>query len=141
MTRTTPDLTPCSLDFRAYQLEDVWPPAYDLACRPTYTADLRWNRLSNLEPSGVEGESLPLGHRSRPIEVCCKVATSSLSWQANIKENQTCCKSTCYLGNLSEAPEHCFAGNQFISQYLSVHKNSFSDPPTNRCLEEAVVGD
>ncbi|GBM33261.1 hypothetical protein AVEN_101608-1 [Araneus ventricosus] len=34
-----------------------------------------------------------------------------------------------------------FLGNQSIGQYLSVHKDSFSNPPTNRRLEEAVVGD
>ncbi|GBN92782.1 hypothetical protein AVEN_110080-1 [Araneus ventricosus] len=33
-----------------------------------------------------------------------------------------------------------FAGKQSIGQYLSVHKDSFSNPPTNRRLEEAVVG-
>ncbi|GBL78957.1 hypothetical protein AVEN_48924-1 [Araneus ventricosus] len=32
-------------------------------------------------------------------------------------------------------------GNQSIDQYLSVHKDSFSNPTTNRRLEEAVVGD
>ncbi|GBN41842.1 hypothetical protein AVEN_196065-1 [Araneus ventricosus] len=32
-------------------------------------------------------------------------------------------------------------GNQSIGQYLSVHKDSFSNPPTNRRLEEAVVVD
>ncbi|GBN31167.1 hypothetical protein AVEN_1662-1, partial [Araneus ventricosus] len=31
--------------------------------------------------------------------------------------------------------------NQSIGQYLSVHRDSFSNPPTNRRLEEAVVGD
>ncbi|GBM42210.1 hypothetical protein AVEN_17234-2-1, partial [Araneus ventricosus] len=31
--------------------------------------------------------------------------------------------------------------NQSIGQHLSVHKDSFSNPPTNRCLEEAVVVD
>ncbi|GBN32156.1 hypothetical protein AVEN_136394-1 [Araneus ventricosus] len=30
-------------------------------------------------------------------------------------------------------------GNQSIGQYLSVHKDSFSNPPTNRRLEEAIV--
>ncbi|GBN75198.1 hypothetical protein AVEN_264654-1 [Araneus ventricosus] len=34
-----------------------------------------------------------------------------------------------------------FVGNQSIGQYLSVHKDSFSNPPTNRRLEEAAVGD
>ncbi|GBN60767.1 hypothetical protein AVEN_99888-1 [Araneus ventricosus] len=33
------------------------------------------------------------------------------------------------------------SGNQSIGQYLSVHKDSFSHRPTNRRLEEAVVGD
>ncbi|GBL79542.1 hypothetical protein AVEN_18126-1 [Araneus ventricosus] len=33
-----------------------------------------------------------------------------------------------------------FAGNQSIGQYLSVLKDSFSNPPTIRCLEEADVG-
>ncbi|GBM12718.1 hypothetical protein AVEN_228512-1 [Araneus ventricosus] len=32
-------------------------------------------------------------------------------------------------------------GNQSIGQYLSVHKDSFSNPPTNGHLEEAVVVD
>ncbi|GBO37087.1 hypothetical protein AVEN_176223-2-1, partial [Araneus ventricosus] len=31
--------------------------------------------------------------------------------------------------------------NQSIGQYLSVHKDSFSTPPTNRRFEEAVVVD
>ncbi|GBM73289.1 hypothetical protein AVEN_74771-1 [Araneus ventricosus] len=32
-------------------------------------------------------------------------------------------------------------GNQSIGQYLSVDKDSFSNPPTKRLLGEAVVGD
>ncbi|GBO44087.1 hypothetical protein AVEN_251506-1, partial [Araneus ventricosus] len=31
--------------------------------------------------------------------------------------------------------------NQSIGQYSSVHKDSFSNPPTHRRLEEAVVAD
>ncbi|GBM02185.1 hypothetical protein AVEN_190604-1 [Araneus ventricosus] len=31
--------------------------------------------------------------------------------------------------------------NQSIGQYLSVHKDSFSNPPTNRGVEEAIVVD
>ncbi|GBO15679.1 hypothetical protein AVEN_153441-1, partial [Araneus ventricosus] len=31
--------------------------------------------------------------------------------------------------------------NQSVGQNLSVHKDSFSNPPTNRTLEEAVVVD
>ncbi|GBM88918.1 hypothetical protein AVEN_66201-1 [Araneus ventricosus] len=32
-------------------------------------------------------------------------------------------------------------GNQSIGQYLSGHKDTFSNPPTNKRLEETVVGD
>ncbi|GBN76086.1 hypothetical protein AVEN_147797-2-1, partial [Araneus ventricosus] len=31
--------------------------------------------------------------------------------------------------------------NQSIGQYLSVHEDSFSNPPNNRRLDEAVVID
>ncbi|GBN08822.1 hypothetical protein AVEN_267209-1 [Araneus ventricosus] len=41
--------------------------------------------------------------------------------------------------NLSDATELPTKGNQSIGQYLSVHKDSFSNPPTNRRLEEAIV--
>ncbi|GBL83740.1 hypothetical protein AVEN_132648-1 [Araneus ventricosus] len=35
----------------------------DLTCtRATYTAVLRWNRVSNLKPSGPEVKTLPPGH-------------------------------------------------------------------------------
>ncbi|GBL62764.1 hypothetical protein AVEN_179717-1 [Araneus ventricosus] len=38
------------------------PPTYDLACnRPTYTANLQWNRASNLESSGHEAETFAPG--------------------------------------------------------------------------------
>ncbi|GBO41626.1 hypothetical protein AVEN_266254-1 [Araneus ventricosus] len=32
-------------------------------------------------------------------------------------------------------------GNQSIGQYLSAHKDFFSNPPTDRRLEEVVVSD
>ncbi|GBM62834.1 hypothetical protein AVEN_209475-1 [Araneus ventricosus] len=36
----------------------------DLArARRTYTADLQWNRVSSLEPSGAEAAGFPLGDR------------------------------------------------------------------------------
>ncbi|GBN62359.1 hypothetical protein AVEN_244227-1 [Araneus ventricosus] len=36
----------------------------DLGCNgPPYTTDLLWNRVTNLGPSGLEVETLPLGHR------------------------------------------------------------------------------
>ncbi|GBL92162.1 hypothetical protein AVEN_91508-1 [Araneus ventricosus] len=65
MTRTTIGLTPPRQTCAPHQWEDVCPPTYDLACnRYTYTADLQWNRVSNLEPLGTEAETLPLGHCS-----------------------------------------------------------------------------
>ncbi|GBM10144.1 hypothetical protein AVEN_258748-1 [Araneus ventricosus] len=40
------------------------PPTYDLACSgPTYAAAFRWRRVSELEPFGLEAETLPLGYR------------------------------------------------------------------------------
>ncbi|GBM45634.1 hypothetical protein AVEN_204763-1 [Araneus ventricosus] len=33
-----------------------------------YTADLQWNRVSNLEPSGPKTEKLPLGHRGLTLQ-------------------------------------------------------------------------
>ncbi|GBM19446.1 hypothetical protein AVEN_259353-1 [Araneus ventricosus] len=89
MTRTSPELAPALQTFAPHQRtlsrpslqtlnpmgksvdvvwapqqrEDVCPAAYDLIRnRPTYTADLQWNRVSNLEFSDPEAETLPLGH-------------------------------------------------------------------------------
>ncbi|GBN47686.1 hypothetical protein AVEN_132807-1 [Araneus ventricosus] len=62
---TTAELTPPSLNFRATPEGGRLPFTYDLACnRSTHTADLQWNRVSSLKPSGPEVENLPLGHRS-----------------------------------------------------------------------------
>ncbi|GBN95882.1 hypothetical protein AVEN_13357-1 [Araneus ventricosus] len=37
--------------------------AYGLACtRPINAADLQWNRVSSLEPSGLQAETLAQGH-------------------------------------------------------------------------------
>ncbi|GBL80633.1 hypothetical protein AVEN_225303-1 [Araneus ventricosus] len=42
----------------------------DLTCtRPAYTAVLRWNRVSDLEPSGTEVEKLPPGHHGLKINL------------------------------------------------------------------------
>ncbi|GBO01060.1 hypothetical protein AVEN_98152-1, partial [Araneus ventricosus] len=49
MTRTTPELAP------PLQTPNVQ--------QAPYTADLQWNRVSDLEPSGPKAETLPLGHR------------------------------------------------------------------------------
>ncbi|GBO20806.1 hypothetical protein AVEN_176857-1 [Araneus ventricosus] len=59
MTRTTPELP--SPFFRTIPTGGYLAPT-DLTCtRPSYTAVLRWNRDSNLEPSGPEVEILPPG--------------------------------------------------------------------------------
>ncbi|GBN28916.1 Protein eva-1 C [Araneus ventricosus] len=39
------------------------------------------------------------------------------------------------------AHSNLWPGNQSFDQYLSVHNDAFSNPPTSRRLEEAVVGD
>ncbi|GBO37773.1 hypothetical protein AVEN_151049-1 [Araneus ventricosus] len=65
---TTPELAP-SFRITPTQLVDVCPPTCDLACsRSGYTADLRWNRVSNLESFGPRSGALPLGHRG-PINI------------------------------------------------------------------------
>ncbi|GBM22983.1 hypothetical protein AVEN_172331-1 [Araneus ventricosus] len=64
MTRTTPELASPLQTSPPHQREDVRSPTYDLACnRSTYKTDLRWNRVSNLEPSSPEAETLSLDHR------------------------------------------------------------------------------
>ncbi|GBN75578.1 hypothetical protein AVEN_162114-1 [Araneus ventricosus] len=64
MTRTTPELAPPIQISAPHQKEALWPRTYDLTFnRPTYTAGLQWNRFSNLKPSSLEGETLPLNHR------------------------------------------------------------------------------
>ncbi|GBM18695.1 hypothetical protein AVEN_8994-1 [Araneus ventricosus] len=63
-------------------------------------------------------------------EFCCKVATSSLSWQANIKKNQTFCKCTCYLGRSGviggEVPVYSFVSFRFETQFCAamIHSKS-----------------
>ncbi|GBN45971.1 hypothetical protein AVEN_180312-1 [Araneus ventricosus] len=50
-TRTTPDSATPLQTSAPHQREDVCPPIYYLMCnRQIYTADLPWNRVSNLEP-------------------------------------------------------------------------------------------
>ncbi|GBM26986.1 hypothetical protein AVEN_47186-1 [Araneus ventricosus] len=64
MTRATPELTGPFPDFRSTPAGGRLPPMYDLTCnRPTYTADVQWNQVSNLELSGPEVETLPIGDR------------------------------------------------------------------------------
>ncbi|GBM65190.1 hypothetical protein AVEN_130587-1 [Araneus ventricosus] len=43
-------------------------PTYNRSVQQApYSADLPWNRVSNLEPSGPKAETLPLGHRGLSI--------------------------------------------------------------------------
>ncbi|GBO32013.1 hypothetical protein AVEN_120531-1 [Araneus ventricosus] len=60
MTRTTLELGPPSPNFSTIPAGGRLASAYDSTCnRPTYTADLQWNRASNLEPLGSDFETLP----------------------------------------------------------------------------------
>ncbi|GBN29803.1 hypothetical protein AVEN_33460-1, partial [Araneus ventricosus] len=62
MTRTTPELAPPSNFCTTPEGGNL--ATTDLTCtRPAYTAVLQWNRVSNLEPSTPEVETLPPGHR------------------------------------------------------------------------------
>ncbi|GBM03557.1 hypothetical protein AVEN_95440-1 [Araneus ventricosus] len=46
--------------------KDFGPTTSNLMCtRTTRTTDLLWNRVSNLQPSGPEVKTLPIGHGSR----------------------------------------------------------------------------
>ncbi|GBO26263.1 hypothetical protein AVEN_137454-1 [Araneus ventricosus] len=60
MTRTTPEWAPPSPGFPATPTGGRLATVYDLA---PCTADLQWNRVSNLRPSGHGIETLPLGRR------------------------------------------------------------------------------
>ncbi|GBM14038.1 hypothetical protein AVEN_209934-1 [Araneus ventricosus] len=61
MMRSTPELAPPSPpNFRATPADGHMTPA-DLKCTRQCTAVLRWNRVSNLEPSGPKAETLPIG--------------------------------------------------------------------------------
>ncbi|GBM48383.1 hypothetical protein AVEN_103568-1 [Araneus ventricosus] len=61
---TTPELASPLQNSTPHQREGVCTPTYDFTCnRPIYTADLWCNRVSNLEPSGPEAETLLLSYR------------------------------------------------------------------------------
>ncbi|GBL81941.1 hypothetical protein AVEN_50527-1 [Araneus ventricosus] len=76
MTRAISKLTPASPNFRTTPAGDIWSPTYYLTCSmPTYSADLRWNRVSSLEPSGLKAEILLIGHSS----LLCYCMTMSLT--------------------------------------------------------------
>ncbi|GBO22631.1 hypothetical protein AVEN_181599-1 [Araneus ventricosus] len=65
MSRTTPELAPLSPNCHATPTRGRLAINYvrfNVQWAP-YTADLQWNRVSNLEPSGPRAETLPLGHR------------------------------------------------------------------------------
>ncbi|GBM50090.1 hypothetical protein AVEN_223300-1 [Araneus ventricosus] len=71
MTRGTPELAPFLQASAPHQRENALATTSDLMCRrPTYTVHLQWNRVLNLEPSGLEVKILPLDHRGprRPAQ-------------------------------------------------------------------------
>ncbi|GBN82663.1 hypothetical protein AVEN_23799-1 [Araneus ventricosus] len=63
MTRTIPELTHPLLFSVPHRREGGWPQHMIYPALAPYKADLQWNRDSNLQPSGPEAETLPLGHR------------------------------------------------------------------------------
>ncbi|GBM67801.1 hypothetical protein AVEN_216249-1 [Araneus ventricosus] len=103
MTRTTPQMAPPLQTFAPHRREGVYPLTYDLMCnRPTYTADLQWNRVRNLEHSCTQAETLSIDHRCScfynrrqnnhgSIGVLSKNIhdrTTSLSYRTNTNEKQ-----------------------------------------------------
>ncbi|GBO28268.1 hypothetical protein AVEN_24545-1 [Araneus ventricosus] len=52
-----------SANFRSTPAGGRLATTYACVQQAAYTADLQWNRISNLRPSGSEVETLPLGHR------------------------------------------------------------------------------
>ncbi|GBM47242.1 hypothetical protein AVEN_133537-1 [Araneus ventricosus] len=64
LMRMTPELAPPLQTSAPHQREDVWPPyvGFNVQQAP-YTTALQWNRVWNLDPSGTEADTLPLGHR------------------------------------------------------------------------------
>ncbi|GBO39377.1 hypothetical protein AVEN_43203-1 [Araneus ventricosus] len=67
MTRTTPELAPPLQASVPHQRKDVSPTSDSTCTRFTSMADLHWNQVSNMEPSGSEAETLLLGHRASCI--------------------------------------------------------------------------
>ncbi|GBM38128.1 hypothetical protein AVEN_1522-1 [Araneus ventricosus] len=63
MARTTPELAAPSPNFLITAAGGHFSPHGFSAHQAVYTAALRWKRVSNLEPSGPEVETLPPCHR------------------------------------------------------------------------------
>ncbi|GBN77683.1 hypothetical protein AVEN_1650-1 [Araneus ventricosus] len=56
--RTTPEFVLPLQISAPHQWKVVWTTTSDLTFpKPTYTANLQWNQVSNLEPSGAEAET------------------------------------------------------------------------------------
>ncbi|GBN82234.1 hypothetical protein AVEN_7672-1, partial [Araneus ventricosus] len=70
--KKTPELALPLQTCAPHQRENLWPPKSDLTCNmPIYKANLPWNRVSNLGPSG--SETLPLGHHGPSPFPNCRV--------------------------------------------------------------------
>ncbi|GBM01647.1 hypothetical protein AVEN_271911-1 [Araneus ventricosus] len=70
MTKTTPERAPPFFKLPHHTSGKIWSPTYDLTCkRPKYTADLQWNRVSNVESFGQDlTTGLPRPHSE--FETC-----------------------------------------------------------------------
>ncbi|GBN70559.1 hypothetical protein AVEN_44971-1 [Araneus ventricosus] len=62
ITKTTPHRAPPSPNFRTTPAGGYLAPTDLTSTRPAYTAVLWWNRVSRLEPSGPEADTVPPGH-------------------------------------------------------------------------------
>ncbi|GBM08284.1 hypothetical protein AVEN_101419-1 [Araneus ventricosus] len=68
MMRTTPVLAPSSPYFRTTPAGGRSTYISFNEQQAQYTTDLQWNLDSNLEPSGTEVDTLPIGHH--PLQSC-----------------------------------------------------------------------
>ncbi|GBL88344.1 hypothetical protein AVEN_103008-1 [Araneus ventricosus] len=126
---------------RKVQPEDVL--AYALAHPQSSMKIISENcGLSKSHVWTILNESGAHPYRSTPVQrLLPRDAERRYTWcnfvMNNLEDHPT------FLAGIIWTDEACFSrsGNQSIGQYLPVHKDFFSHPPTNRRLEEEVVVD
>ncbi|GBM96762.1 hypothetical protein AVEN_51745-1 [Araneus ventricosus] len=79
--------------------------------------------------------------RNTPIKSIDSVLIKPITHVPTESENLFKLQNALPISQYIFEPSMGFAGNQSIDQYLSVHKDSFSNPPTNRRIEEGVIVD
>ncbi|GBM23547.1 hypothetical protein AVEN_196629-1 [Araneus ventricosus] len=86
-----------------WKLRSSSPSGTRLVCWPTYTADLPWDKASNLVPSDHEAETLSLGHRG---------LWGADSYKKNRRDGALLC--SCYEGRSESKFRHTFSQGSFI---------------------------